>query len=211
MLARIQAHEAELLRSPADFFPPCCPACQETDVLRVHEFRRRGFRFVVANIVERVRSFVLRVACKLCGCRTTVLPDFALPHHRYVLPNVVDTSESYLLDDTATYKSAALVDGRPAFHNSEGSSRARSTVHRWVGFLGSLVTLLAHATDLVLQADPVFSPLAEMLDFSPRRYRTEARHELLGNAHRLLRVRARLRQATQLGFFPRIATAASWT
>lgn len=211
MLARIQAYEAEVSANPAAFFPPCCPACQESGGLRKHELRRRGFWFVLSQNVERVTSFVLRVVCTICEGNTTVLPDFILPHKRYVLPDVVEASERYLLDDTATYESAAQVDGRPVFHDASGGSRARSTVHRWIGFLGSLVTLLASATQVALEASPVFSPLQEMLPISPRRYRSEARRELLERAHRLLCVRSCLVRATDRDLFPRIATPVVWS
>lgn len=210
-LAKIQAYEAQLIEDPASFFPPCCPSCQEVGGLRKHEFRARGFWSVVSQEVTKIPSFVLRVACKLCDAGMTVLPDFALPHKRYVLPEVVASSERYLLDHAATYESAARADGRPVFHDAEGSARARSTVHRWIGFLGSLVMLLGSATDLLREADPAYSPLTEMDPISPRRYRSEARRECLERAHRLLRVRARLREAIDIEMFPRIATPAVWS
>ena len=211
MLARIQAYEACLSEDPAAVFPPCCPACQEPGCLRKHEFRRRGFWFRMGNEVKRVASFVLRVACTRCGKPSTVLPGFARPHGRYVLGDVVDASDRYLLDGTATYESAARHGGRPVFHDADGACLARSTVHRWVGFLGSLVALLGHATGVLRDADPAFSPAAEMIPISPRRYRTEARRELLGRAQQLLRVRSRLWRAMGCEPFPRIATAAAWS
>lgn len=211
MLARIQAYEAQLAENPAAFFPPRCPACQETGGLRVHELRPRTFWYVVSHTVKRAASYVLRVACELCCHRTTVLPDFALRHKRYILPEVIDASDRYLLDETASYESATRVAGRPVFHDTGGACRPRATVHRWIGFLGSLVTLLAHATGLVLEAVPGFSPLAEMLHFAPRRYQSEARRECLERAHRLLRVRSHLLRATDHDLFPSIATAAAWS
>lgn len=211
MLAKIQAYQSKLLENPAAFFPPLCPSCQELKTFRVHELRPRQFWFCLAHEVKRVISVVLRVACKACNHRTTVLPDFALRHKRYLLAVVSDASELYLLDDSATYESAARIDGQPLFHDTEGSSLARSTVHRWVGFLGSLVLLLGCATELLRDADPSFSPLAEMRDIPPRRYRSETRRECLERAHRLLRVRSRLLQAIDIDLFPRIATAAAWT
>jgi hypothetical protein len=211
VLAKIQAYQVRLLDNPTSFFPPRCPKCQESGALRKHELRPRTFWSVVLHEVKRIPSFVLRVACAICEARTTVLPEFALPHKRYAVPEVVDASERYLLDDASTYESAARVDGRPVFHDAEGKSRARSTVHRWIGFLGSLVLLLGSATDLLGEADPAFSPLAEMRPISPRCYRSEVRRGLLERAHRLLRVRARLREATDHDLFPRIATPAAWT
>ena len=128
MRAKIQAYESQLLENPAALFPPHCPICQEAGTLRVHELRRRGFWFSLLQHVERVVSVVLRVACKGCDHRTTVLPDFALLHKRYVLPDVVDASDGYLLDESATYEAAAQIDGRPVFHDADGACRARSTV-----------------------------------------------------------------------------------
>lgn len=210
VLARIQAHDALLSENPASFIPPCCPSCQASGVLRIHELRRRGFWYVVAHEVIRVASLVLRVACSVCGARTTVLPEFALPHKRYVLPEVVDACDRYLLDPAATYESAAGVGGRPVFHDAGGSARARSTVHRWVGFLGSLVHLLAHATELAVQSEVSFSPLDEMVEFAPHRYRSATRREQLGNARRWLGVRALLVRIAGHDPFPRFATAAAW-
>jgi len=210
MLRTIQAYEAQLIDDPAALFPPCCPACQETKTFRKHELRPRGFWCCISNEVKHVQSVVLRVACKLCGCRTTVLPEFALPHKRYVLPDLVDASQRFLLDDAATHESSTKIDGQPVFHDTTGVSRAPSTVHRWIGFLGSLVTLLGNATELAMEANPAFSPLAEMLHFSTRRYRTDDRREVLERAHRLLRVRSSLLQTIKREIFPTIATAEVW-
>ena len=75
------------------------PACLEAGTLRVHELRPRGFWCCLSNQVERVASTVLRVACRVCDSRTTVLPDFALPHKRYVASDLIDASQRYLLDE----------------------------------------------------------------------------------------------------------------
>ena len=210
MHIEIQAYEAQVAENPAALLPPCCPVCQVANALRIHELRRRGFWFVISNEVRRAASFVLRVACKSCDRRSTVLPDFAFPHKRYIRCDLVDASERYLLDETATYETATQVAGRPVFHDTDGACRPRSTVHRWIGFLGCLVTLLSGATELVLEADPNFSPVAEMVPIAPRRYRSETRRTLLERAHRLLRVRTRLLRALDRDLFPRIATAAAW-
>ena len=210
MLTKIQAYEAQIAENPATFFPPCCPVCQVANALRKHELRRRGFWFVLSNEVMRVASFVLRVACKSCNRRSTLLPDFALPHKRYVRSDTLEASERYLLDDTATYETATEIEGRPVFHNTDGACRPRSTVHRWIDFFGSLLTLLSAATELALEADPAFSPVVEMVPISLRRYRSETRRTVLERAHRLLRVRACLLRATGCDLFPRFATAAAW-
>lgn len=210
MLAKIQAYEAQLAEDPASLFPARCPACQLTQSLRKHELRPREFWCCLSNRVTRVASFVLRVACKACGCRTTVLPDFAIRHKRYVASDMVDAAERYLLDETATHETAAKADGRHAFHDSNGAIRARSTVHRWIGFLGSLTSLLAHATECAMQADPTFSPLAEMRHIPHHRYRTDARREILGRAHLLLRVRSTLLRTLNHELFPTVATEAAW-
>ncbi len=210
MLTEIQAYEAQVAENPATLFPPCCPVCQVPNALRKHELRRRGFWFVLSNEVMRAASFVLRVACKSCNRRSTLLPDFALPHKRYVRSDTLEASERYLLDETATYETATQVEGRPVFHSTDGASRPRSTVHRWIGFFGSLLTLLSGATELALEADPAFSPVAEMISISPRRYRSETRRTVLERAHRLLRVRSRLLRSLDRDLFPRVATAAVW-
>lgn len=210
MLATIQAYEVQVSKNPAAFFPPCCPVCSKAGVLRKHELRRRTFWTVAFQEVKRVASCVLRVACGVCDTRTTVLPDFAFPHKRYVLPQVINASDRYLLDETATYESCARVDDRPVFHDTDGCSRARSTVHRWIGYLGSLAILLGLATDLVREVDSACSPLAELCSIASHRARSEARRELLVRAYRLLRVRVRFQRSTQRDLFPRVATPACW-
>lgn len=210
MLATIEAYEAQLSEDPASLFPACCPACLEAGTLRVHELRPRGFWCCLLNQVERVASTVLRVACRVCDSRTTVLPAFALPHKRYVASDLIDASQRYLLDDEATHESATKVEGRPVFHSTMGATRARSTVHRWITFLGSLTTILGNGTELAKEADVTFSPLAEMLHVSKRRYRTDARCEVLGRAHLLLRVRSRLARALKYEIFPTVATREVW-
>lgn len=210
MHAAIQAYQAQILGNPAALLPQRCPVCQVTGTLRKHELRPRGFWYVLSNEVVRALSFALRVACKSCGHRTTLLPDFALPYKRYVRADVLEASERYLLDATATYETATRIEHLPVFHDADGSSRPRSTVHRWIGFLGSLVTLLTHATGLALEADPAFSPAREMLPIAPHRFRSDMRRTLLERAQRLLVVRTRLIRV--LGDpFPRFATAAAWT
>ena len=210
VLATIQSYAEKLSGNPSAFFPPRCPTCLLGGGLRCHELRRRKFWVRVGREVHRVASMVLRVACTLCTKKTTVLPDFALPHKRYVLSEIVETSERYLADEGATYSAAAGVDGMPVFHDTDGVSRAPSTVHRWITFLGALVTVLGHGTDLLLESDPTFSPLKEMVSFSRLRYRSERRRETLGRAWRLLRVRSRLRDTLDCELFPRFATPDAW-
>ena len=210
VLAAIQSYAEELSRNPSAFFPPRCPSCLLGGALSCHELRRRGFWVRVGREVHRVASIVLRVAYNLCTKKATVLPDFALPHKRYVLGEIVETSERYLANEGATYSAAAGVEGMPVFHDADGASRAPSTVRRWITFLGTLVTLLAHGTDLLLEADPMFSPLWEMVAFSSRRYRSEGRRETLDRAWKLLRVRSRLRETLELELFPRFATPCAW-
>jgi hypothetical protein len=142
---------------------------------------------------------------------------------------VLDRATDYLANPQRSYRDVAG-DGRlPIFYESQpsqpcamGSSvaappGARSaiderrlshvTIWRWVGWLGTLRTLLRTALELIRQKDPRSTLHREVCAVPAHKYRTAARRTLLEHALRLLLAAAVFRRLFTQELFPYFATA----
>ncbi len=211
MLAEVQAYTREVLSGSRRLQIEACPRCGNAAYFRRHDVRPRNFWVIADRLVHRLASFVVRWTCRLCAHRLTDFPPFSLPHKRYVLSEVVARSERYLEEDPATYESSAGVEGLPVFHKATDDTiddrrLERSTVHRWVTFLGGLVAVLSSAQGLVRRADPRSNLFRSIVAFPPRKYRSDDRRQLLGRAARLLATAQEFRRLFATSLFPDFAT-----
>lgn len=88
-----------------------CPHCFEiSDTFKLHESRKRGFRFIVGGFVRIIISLLVRWKCPICGRTFTAYPDFALPYKRYVLMDIEGLSEDYL-ENEKTYQQTVSCEG----------------------------------------------------------------------------------------------------
>jgi len=82
----------------------------------------------------------------------------------------------------------------------------RSTLWRWVGYLGTQVIALQHGLDLWQQHDPTSTLHRFKGSVDPHKYRTPERGQCLRIARRLLHLSERWDRTFKQKFFPRFAT-----
>ena len=210
--SEIQNYNFLLTSNPKSFIPNCCANCAGDKCLRIHELRKRHFWPVVDRMVKKVLTRVLRVACSLCSARITVTPDFALPYHRYLRKEVSKRSSCYLEQAEATYDSCTRQNKMPIHHQDENSGQvlARSTVHRWIRFLGVLTVLTRESTNQLMQLDSSYSPTDLCTPIPHNKFRSNARCQLLHQARRFLSIRKKLKNLLDLPDFPILATTKTW-
>jgi hypothetical protein len=212
LLSEVQGYTASVLSESYTCPLAVCPYCGEAASFRRHDTRPRTFLVVAARLVHRVASFLVRFTCSLCRRRVSAYPPFALPHKRYVLPELLERTRRYLEADPVTYEEAASEAGLAIFHHRtdeaiDDRNLVRSTIHRWTTCFGNLATALARAHALVRQADPNSGLFRSAVGFPPRKYRSEDRRRLLGRALRLLEAAREFRRLFARDLFPDFATS----
>lgn len=187
--------------------PPCSVCDESPENFKRHEARERQFRFLIDQIVHIEPCLVIRWKCPLCIITFTQCPPFALPHKRYLLPTFLFYAHAYVTDPSATYRK--LVDEKPLeYADNSGQELVHSSVHRWVGALGGMPDLLAHAQDLIMQKNPASSVARDAAGFSvsSRKYRSTERKNLLERAIQLFFVATVFRETFGKLIFPVFGT-----
>lgn len=82
----------------------------------------------------------------------------------------------------------------------------RSTLWRWIGYLGTQIVALQHGLELWQQHDPSSSLHRFLGAVAPHKHRTPQRQECLRTARRLLHLIERWDRTFAEPFFPRFAT-----
>ena len=141
-----------------------------------------------------------------------MIPDFALPYHRYLREEVAKRSSTYLRQVEATYDSCTRKNKMPIHHQDKDSGQvmARSTAHRWLRFFGTLTVLLRESTNQLMQLDSSYSPTDLCTPIPHHKFRSDARCQLLDRARRFLSVRKKLENLLDLPNFPILATTKTW-
>jgi len=214
---RIEAHRQEVLRGKLTCGVARCPLCDgDPGTFSLHERRRRGFWVVLERLIQKLVSLLPRWKCPLCRGTFTEYPDFALPHKRYVAPEIQQRSHVYVGQEDATYAKAAQDKEMAVCHEgdegqSQGQCLSASTVWRWVGFLGALKATVRRAARLVRQRVPRLGLARTVYAVAARKYRSPARRQIVQRCLQLLALGDLLDRLFGVGIFPRSATAASFT
>jgi len=111
---------------------------------------------LVEAVICRMRSYLTRWKCPLCGRTFTLYPDFALPFKRYVLPFIRERCAAYVDDVARTYREGIKEeDVAPSYWDPDsGTALWPSTLWRWVGALGRLPVTVREGLKLIKQKDP---------------------------------------------------------
>jgi hypothetical protein len=212
----IQAHTEKVATGAVTCECRQCPRCHaRPDAFRLHDRRPRIFLAVVGRLVRKFLSFVTRWRCPVCGVRFTDYPPFALPHKRYVAPEILSRGEAYLEDDGATYRSVVESGGLGIFHDS-GDGRiddrelAPSTVHRWISWLAGLPRTLQEALGMIRAMDPRSTIFRDPVLLPSGKSRSPGRKQALQEALRLLRAEREYRRLFGRSVFPELATGAGF-
>jgi hypothetical protein len=112
-----------------------------------------------------------------------------LPYKRFAKSVIIDHASKYLEDDISYRQSVqgthtpVAYDGR---EGEQGRQLSRSTVWKWLTWLGSLKEPLQRITSLVLEKDPSANPARDVSPILSKKFCLQGRHDVLHFAARLL-------------------------
>lgn len=192
---------------------PCllgrCPRCgTASDQFKGHGKRKRNFNVIVDQTVLTVFGFLLRWVCPGCNKTSTQYPEFALPHKRYILPDMMKYIESYVENDKESY--AHLMKKSPAGYTRFPGDEAQlspMTIHRWISTLGNMPLLNAEALKLIHQKNPtagIAGHLAQ-ITIDRRKYTSEIRRKILIGCRRIVHIERLFHQIFKVSIFFKLA------
>jgi hypothetical protein len=143
----------------------------------------------------------------------TDFPSFILPYRRYASLSLLPMAHDYLQQDQLSYQRAVAPGGRvigyvtpPEQKQIDERALHRSTLWRFLLFLGCQSTGLQAGLDLWSEHDPLSSVHRFLGTVAPHKYRSEKREEILRTARRLLHLIDHWERTFAESFFPRFAT-----
>jgi len=192
----IQSHTDKIVSGNIVAPEKSCPRCsKKPETYKLHECRKRFFRFVVKNFVHIALTLLARWKCPICRETFTQYPEFALPHKRYVKADIKGFSKKYIEDEKQTYASVVNHNnGTIGYQRDDNQPVGRflnpTTPWRWITWLGRVAS----------------EPLKEMPDLQlhevyPAKYSSLHRERILQSARALLNLPDYLRHT----IFPRFA------
>ena len=171
-------------------------------------------------VVEIVNSWRVRFRCPHCGKVFTVYPPFAIPYKRFVTQDVLQRVNLYLeaarnperkgkpmiyrYGDTLKEQNVPL--SYRSEENGHAGNLSRSTVWRWVGWLGSLIQERKDAIRLILEKDPKTDIHRKQYPIPKTMYRSNGRLRTLERAASMLDVVDAFTSLFGVRFFTRYAT-----
>jgi len=216
--AIIDAHTNSVISGNIDMPKGICIKCQgKPDSFKLHECRKRSFRFIAECFVYIVMSFLVRWKCPICKATFTDYPPFALPFKRYVVSDIEQLCSSYLDDPSATYRKCVSHEKSAiAYHSDHNAIDERQLSHsslwRWVTFFGNMHERLASSLDLIHQKcpDPVFTRSLFMNPISRHKFHSQVRKIILQTAQNFLISQTLFETIFGTYCFPRFGTANGW-
>ena len=202
---------------------PCdrerCPRCEGyPGRFKYHATRRRHFLVIIGRLVTEVISALTRWKCSCCGKTFTLYPPFALPYKRYVCQDICRLAQAYVGDDKLSYRKAVQVNSMAVCYGGQEGQDSRiddrvlgpSTLHRWVGWLGSLKQTALQAWRLIRAKSPTCDLCRKAVVVAGGKYRTQARRDVLQRCGRLLETDRVYRALFDISVFTELATACRW-
>ena len=137
----IQQYTREIIYGKIPRPKGCCPRCLLHPInFKLHECRKRTFRYIDGNFVKELMTLLPRWKCSSCRKTFTVYPSFASPYKRYVLEDIEKISKKYMGDEQQTYDTAVNNKGSSIGYEEKGDKNvdhflAPSTLWRWIRWL----------------------------------------------------------------------------
>ncbi len=179
----------------------CCD--QKPKFFKLHESRKRQLRLIVEDVVKVTISFLLRWRCLFCGTTFTQYPPFVIPHKRFVLTDIKNLGERYLINDDLSYRDVVKHDGAdigyPEPNGLCDQFISHSTIWRFMGYLADMEQLNTNrfpVSGRKLETKPTPS-------ITPVKFRSDHRKFLLNRALNMITLISR--QAIQK-IFPSFET-----
>lgn len=193
----------------------CCPRCfKKPKTFKLHECRRRSFRYIVGNFVKVIMTLLPRWKCSTCGKTFTIYPSFALPHKRYVLDDIKRLSKKYLENEQQTYCMAVTHGGSPIGYEEDDKNvdhfLAPSTPWRWIRWLGNIRSFEIQFPSSRDRKDQQNSIFYETPPIASKKYRNSRRLMIIQRVSAVLHAGQEFNQPIPRKFFPHLATSFSW-
>ena len=166
-----------------------CPGCEIKADFAWHDATSRKFRIREHDLICVIDSWRVRFRCRDCGKAFTEFPPFAVPYKRFAKPVIVAQAKHYLLSDLSLRQSIRGIYTPLAYDGPqglEGQQLSRSTVWKWLTWLGGLKETLQRVTGLVLEKQPHANPAREVAPILAKKFCLQARHDVLHLAARLI-------------------------
>ncbi len=142
-----------------------------------------------------------------------ICPTFLLPYRRYASVSLLPLARDYLEQDQLSYQRTVAPSGRTIGYVTPADQEKideralhRSTLWRFVFFLGTQTAALQAGLQLWREHDPLSTMHRFVGAVSPHKYRSAQRGEILRTARRLLHLIDRWNRVFAESFFPRFAT-----
>jgi len=166
-----------------------CPGCKKVPDFAKHDVSPRQFRIREDDLICVVASWRVRFRCRDCRKVFTEYPPFALPYKRFAKPVIIAQAKHYLGNDHSLRQSVRGTHTPLAYdgpQGQQGQQLSRSTVWKWLTWLGGLKETLRRVTGLVLEKDPQANPARNVPLISAKKFCLQARHDVLHLAARLI-------------------------
>ncbi len=121
-----------------------CRNCLRKPVsYKLHECRKRYFRFVVEDIVKVLISFLLRWKCPICKSTFTDYPPFIIPYKRFILADISRFSQAYLENEKVSYRDTIRHNGSDIGYENNSTGfcdrfLSHSTVWRFIIYMNKI-------------------------------------------------------------------------
>lgn len=147
------------------------------------------------------------------GACSPICPTFLLPYRRYASVSLFPLARDYLEQDQLSYQRTVAPSGRAiGYVTPTGQEKIderalhRSTLWRFVFFLGTQTAALQAGLQLWSEHEPLSGMHRFVGAVSPHKYRSEQRGQILRTARRLLHLIDQWNRVFTEPFFPRFAT-----
>jgi len=141
---------------------------------------------------------------------------FALPHKRFV-HQTIDRKCGVFLGEEISYRQTVEEQGRPTVYDEAprgGESSAAltpSTLWRWLSCMGGLKKTTRDAFRVIREANASVALHRQDWAVSPKKYRSEARRQVLEQALELLVTEKIFQRQFNRSLFPHFATGCGWS
>jgi len=202
------------------FSPPegPCPKCLENPKhFKLHECKKRNFRYICESLIYTVLSILTRWKCPICKCTFTDYPFFALPFKRYVLIDIERLTNDYIKNNQSYQQTVSPKGLSIGYKDQEGiideRQLSKTTLWRWIGFFGKLENTINGALNLIRQKDSNCQVFRNVYPVSALKYQSLERKKIIQNTMKLFQINELFESKKYFGnsIFPCFAASCGWS
>ena len=200
------------------FSPPCPKCLEKPNLFKLHECKKRNFRYICDSFIYTVLSLLTRWKCPICKRTFTDYPSCALPFKRYVMIDIERLTNDYI-NNNQTYKKTVSHEDllTIGYNDQEGiideRKLSKTTPWRWIGFFGNLENTINGAFNLIRQKDSNCQIFRNVYPVSALKYQSFERKKIIQNTMKLFHINELFQSKKYFGnsIFPRFAASFGWS